>query len=401
MKILVFNCGSSSIKYQLFDMPESRVLAKGAIERIGEEVSTASQQTDRGTLELEKHLSSHKEGLELATELLIDRDKGALASLAEIGACGHRIVHGGEAFTGSVIINEELEQVVEEFCDLAPLHNPPNLSGVRAARRLLGQAPQVACFDTAFHQSIPETAYLYALPNEFYEKHRVRRYGFHGTSHKYVTARAAALLGKALAEVKVITCHLGNGCSITAVRNGRSVDTSMGFTPLQGVVMGTRAGDFDPAILFYLIRQGYTPDELDSMVNKKSGLLGISGSSNDMRDLEEKAGAGDRRATLALDMFAYSIKKYIGAYLAVLNGCQAVVFTGGIGEHRAAMRQRIIENMDCLGLALDEAKNLAGNGRESEVGLETAKIRIFVIPTDEERVIAAETYAVVTANDQD
>ncbi len=396
MKVLVFNCGSSSIKYQLFDMPEGKVAAKGLVQRIGEETSEAVQKAGSQQIEIKERVSDHRQGLELIQRMLTDPAKGAIKSLTEIGACGHRVVHGGERFTGSVKLNDELEKAIEEYFDLAPLHNPPNLTGIREAKRMLGNTPQVACFDTAFHQTIPQVAYLYALPYDMYEKMKIRRYGFHGTSHRYVARRAAALMGKDKYDADVITCHLGNGCSIAAVKGGKSIDTSMGLTPLEGVVMGTRSGDFDPAIIFHLVRKGYKPDELDKLLNKKAGLIGISGVSNDVRDLETKAAAGNDRAKLALDIFAYRIKKYIGTYMAVLNGCDAVVFTGGIGENGAAMRARILQNLEGIGIKLDPAKNQATVGKEGEIHASDSKVKVFVIPTDEEGAIARDTYAIAS-----
>lgn len=356
MKILVLNCGSSSIKYQLFDMPSGTVVARGSVQRIGEHGSEASQKGSRGEIKLVRDIANHDAALDLIVAMLVDAERGAVKSLDEIGACGHRVVHGGEAISGSVVIDARVEKIIEDHFELAPLHNPPNLTGIRSARRALGTTPQVACFDTAFHQTIPQSAFLYALPYEMYERHRVRRYGFHGTSHQYVATRAAELLGRARDEVNLITCHLGNGCSITAVRRGKSVDTSMGLTPLEGLMMGTRTGDLDPAIVFYLVRKGYTPEQLDSMFNKKSGLLGVSRISNDMRDLEGKAEA-DPRARLALDMFAYRVRKYVGAYLAALDGCDAVVMTGGVGENGDQMRAAVLGGLDHLGIELDAERN--------------------------------------------
>jgi len=393
MKVLVLNCGSSSIKFQLFQMPQGESLAKGLIERIGEAESRIEQTTTQGDLLLEQRVPDHGAGLSLMSSLLIHPQCGAITSLDEVNACGHRVVHGGESRSSS-IIDESLEKTIEDYSDLAPLHNPSNLTGIREARKLLPGVPHVACFDTAFHQTIPEQAYLYALPYEIQEKFRIRRYGFHGTSHKFVTQRAAELLGREQTEVNLITCHLGNGCSITAVKHGKSVDTSMGFTPLEGLVMGTRSGDFDPAILFYLLRKGFNEEELDAMVNKKSGLLGISGISNDLRDLEDKA-ANNARARLALEIFAYRVKKYIGSYLAVLNGCDALVFTGGIGENAVRMRSRILSNLEALGLILDEEKNAITTGVEGEIHSNSSRISIFVIPTNEELLIASETYNLV------
>ena len=395
MKILVFNCGSSSIKYQLFEMPDGKVITKGLVERIGEDNSKAFQKTSGNFIEIEKKVADHRQALDIIEKMLTDSEKGPIKSMSEIGACGHRVVHGGEAFTGSVIVNEELEKVIEQYSELAPLHNPPNLTGIRAARVIMGSVPQVACFDTAFHQSIPKVAYLYALPHEMYERYKVRRYGFHGTSHRFVARRAAELLGKDKYDVNLITCHLGNGCSITAVREGKSVDTSMGLTPLEGVVMGTRSGDVDPAVIFHLARKGYKLKELDTIFNKNSGLLGISGVSNDVRDLEKKAAEGYENSKLALDIFAYRIRKYIGAYMAVLNGCDAVVLTGGIGENGIAMRKRILENMENIGIRLDNDKNGAVAGREGEIHSRDSRVKLLVIPTDEEGAIARDTYEIV------
>lgn len=394
MKVLVFNCGSSSIKYQLFEMPAGARIAKGLVQRIGEDQSEAYQKAGDAELCFSKRIADHEQGLHVIREMLTDRERGPIRMLSEIGACGHRVVHGGETFTGSVNVDEQLEKVMEEYSDLAPLHNPPNLVGIREARKMFGGIPQVACFDTAFHQSIPRHAYLYALPYEMYQEHKIRRYGFHGTSHRYVARRAAAIMNRGKYDVDLITCHLGNGCSMTAVKSGKSVDTSMGLTPLEGLVMGTRTGDFDPAIVFYLIRKGYTAANLDAVFNKKSGLIGISGISNDVRDLEKRAKEGDSRAGLALEIFAYRIRKYIGAYLAVLNGCDCIVFTGGIGENGALMRKRILENMENLGIRIDGRKNEETVGREGEVQTADSRIKVFVIPTDEEAAIAHDTYII-------
>jgi acetate kinase len=395
MKVLVLNCGSSSIKYQLYDMPAGTVLAKGLIQRIGEPKSSGAQKAGDKGIGFERPILNHDEAIAAITQMLVDPERGAIQSMREIGACGHRVVHGGEAVSGSVIIDDRIEQVITDYCDLAPLHNPPNLIGIRAAKKILGTIPQVACFDTAFHQTIPETAYLYALPYELYEKFRVRKYGFHGTSHRYVAQRAATLLGKKPQELDAITCHLGNGCSMAAVKKGQCVDTSMGLTPLEGLVMGTRPGDFDPAIIFYLERKGYTCGDLDTLMNKKAGLIGISGISNDVRDLEEKAVAGNARAQLALDIFAYRIKKYIGAYLAALNGAECVIFTGGVGENGVPMRQRILSGLDGIGILLDQDRNRAARGCEAEIQAAGSKIKILVVPTDEEGSIARDTFQLV------
>jgi len=396
MKILVFNCGSSSIKYQLFDMPEGKVLAKGLIEKIGEQISRAKQQAGDKEIKIEKQIKNHDEALVLMKDMLTDKEKGAVKSLSEIEAAGHRVVHGGEDVSGSVVIDDKIISVIDRYCDLAPLHNPPNLTGIKAAINLLGKIPQVACFDTAFHQTLPQVAYMYALPYEIYEKFKVRKYGFHGTSHRYVARRAAEILKIDKYKLNAITCHLGNGCSMAAVKDGRSVDTTMGLTPLEGLVMGTRTGDFDPAVIFYLINKGYSAKDLDTMCNKKSGLLGISGISNDVRELEEKAKAGEKRAQLALDMFAYRIKKYIGAYIAVLNRVDCIIFTGGIGENGSIMRKRILENMDELGIKIDDSKNNEFfGGKEGDISKSDSKIKVLVVPTNEEKAIALDTYNLV------
>jgi acetate kinase len=378
-------------------MPEGKVIAKGLVEKIGETISKAKQTAGNKEIELEQVIKNHDEALLVMKQMLVDPEKGALKSMTEVEACGHRVVHGGEDASGSLKIDERVEKIIEQYSDLAPLHNPPNLTGIKAAKHLMPEVPQVACFDTAFHTTLPEKAYLYALPYEMYEKFKIRRYGFHGISHGYIVHRASMMLGKDIYKTNVITCHLGNGCSMSAVKDGKSIDTTMGLTPLEGLVMGTRTGDLDPAIIFYLIRKGYKSEELDSMFNKKSGLLGISGISNDVRDLEEKAKAGEKRAQLALDIFAYRVKKYIGAYLAVLNGTDAIILTGGIGENAIAMRKRICENMEALGIKIDDKMNkLATGGKEMEISTLDSKIKLLVIPTNEEAAIAADTYTIVT-----
>ena len=392
MKVLVINAGSSSVKYQLYEMPEEKVLAKGNLERIGETMSKLSHSYDGQVYTLEKKVPDHDTAMELILQTLVGDAGGVISDVSEIGAVGHRVVHGGEKFSGSVVITDEVVKSIEKFVDLAPLHNPPNLTGIRAAQHNLPHAIQVACFDTAFHATLPQTAYLYALPYELYEKYRVRRYGFHGTSHRYVARRAACLLGKGKDDVNIITCHLGNGCSMAAVKKGCSVDTSMGLTPLEGLVMGTRSGDLDPAILFYLADKGYSIQDLNALCNKKSGLLGISGRSNDMRNLRELAGAGDKRAQLAIDIFAYRIKKYIGAYTAVLGTVDAVVFTGGIGENGPDIRDRVCSDQMQIGIEIDPAKNEATLRKEGAISTPASRVKVFVIPTDEEAAIAKDTY---------
>ena len=392
MKVLVINTGSSSIKYQLYQMPEANVLAKGVVERIGEAESLLKTNGNGNTRETPVKAANHEDAMGLILGALVEDEDVTMADIAEIDAVGHRVVHGGEEFTGSVIIDEAVVGSLEKYADLAPLHNPPNLTGISAARAGLPNAVQVACFDTAFHTTIPKVAYIYALPYEIYEKYRVRRYGFHGTSHRYVARRAAALMGKGKYDVNVITCHLGNGCSITAVKNGKSIDTSMGLTPLEGLVMGTRSGDFDPAILFYLADKGYDIDSLNAMCNKESGLLGISGESNDMRNLTEAAAAGSQRARLAIDIFCYRIKKYIGMYAAVLGSLDAVVFTGGIGENAAGVRQQVCSGLGQVGIEIDADANSRTHGDEGVISADSSPVKVFVIPTDEEGAIAKDTY---------
>jgi len=392
MKILVFNCGSSSIKFKLFQMPDETVLAEGLLERVGSKDAFASLKTARGKTEINQAIVDYPSGFSVIKNMLLHPESGAIKSLDEVNACGHRVVHGGESFGGSMRIDQELLEGIEAVFELAPLHNPPNLTGIQQAQLIFGSIPQVACFDTAFHHSIPEVAYRYALPEKLYTEYHVRRYGFHGMSHQFVARQAAQMMGRHKYSVNLITCHLGNGSSIAAIRDGHSVDTSMGLTPLEGLVMGTRSGDLDPGILFYLNRKGYDTDSLDTLLNKQSGLLGVSGSSNDVRDLEVKADNGDDRAQLALEIFAYRIKKYIGAYMAVLNRVDAIVFTGGIGENGAAMRHRILSDMDQQGIIIDEMRNEVHVGVQGEIQGTTSRIKVLIIPTNEELAIARDTY---------
>ncbi|MCD6404924.1 MAG: acetate kinase [Planctomycetes bacterium] len=395
MLVLVINCGSSSIKYQLFNMTDESVMAKGLLEKIGEGDSALHHERNGQKISIEKPVAEHKAGLDLILKTLVDDDIGVIKDINEIKAVGHRVVHGGEEFVESCLITDEAIDAIERFSDLAPLHNPPNLMGIRAAMEEMPGVPQVAVFDTSFHQTMPPAAYTYALPWELYEKHRVRRYGFHGTSHRYVTIKAAEMLGKPLSETNVITCHLGNGCSITAVENGRSVDTTMGLTPLEGVVMGTRCGDIDPAITFYIAdADGLSLDEINTLYNKKSGLLGLSGVSNDMREVKAAADGGNERAILALKVYAYRIRKYIGAYKAVLGRVDAVVFTGGVGENATFMREMTAVNLDSLGIVLDKDKNRALAGKAGVVSAAGSPTQILVIPTNEEKMIAEDTMAI-------
>ncbi|HEY3324345.1 MAG TPA: acetate kinase [Planctomycetota bacterium] len=392
-KVLVLNCGSSSIKYQLFEMPSAEVLARGLIERIGEQLGSYKHKDAAGERSEKIKIPDHHAGLEILVKCLRN---GAVSDLSEIAAVGHRVVHGGEAFTGSVFVTPEVEKTIQDCADLAPLHNPPNLVGIRAAKKAFPDAPQVACFDTAFHTTLPPVAYMYALPHELYEKYRIRRYGFHGTSHRYVARRAAEMLGKHKYAVNVITCHLGNGCSMAAVAAGKSVDTSMGLTPLEGLVMGTRSGDIDPAIIFYLAEKPEFKNlaAINGTLNKKSGLLGVSGTSNDMRTLEQAALSGDKRAALAREIFAYRIRKYIGAYAAVLPKLDAIVFTGGIGENDPDARAQSIAGLSAnFGIAIDPAKNAkAIRGVEADIATADSRAHVMVIPTNEEKAIAADTY---------
>lgn len=379
-------------------MPQDKVLSRGLLGKIGEEKSLLTHQGPGPTIESEVPVANHEEGLGLIMETLVDEKAGVITNVSQIKAVGHRVVHGGEGFSKSVRITEEVLKIIEQYADLAPLHNPPNLAGIKAAESLLPDVVQVAAFDTAFHQTLPEEAYMYALPYDLYEKFKLRRYGFHGTSHRFVARRAAEIMGRRKEEVNIITCHLGNGCSITAIRGGKSVDTSMGLTPLEGLVMGTRSGDVDPAVIFYLAeRHGMSMAEINTLLNKKSGLLGVSGLSNDMRNVAEEAAKGEKRAKLALDIFCYRIKKYLGAYTAVLGRLDALVFTGGIGENAFYIRQKTLENLDCLGIRLDLDKNADNSNKERVISSDRAQVTVFVIPTNEEVRIAYDTYEIAAS----
>ena len=397
MNILVLNCGSSSIKYQLFEMPARTRLAKGLIERIGEGQADIVFEDERGKHQENIRAANHDDGIAAILDRLVSGSRLGNSGQPAIAAVGHRVVHGGEEFRAAVVIDDSVLAAIEKVSRFAPLHNPPNVAGIRGARQVLPDAPQVACFDTAFHATIPQVAHIYALPYELYERLGVRRYGFHGISHHYVMQRAGAMLGINEAKLNCITCHLGNGCSVTAIRNGQSVDTSMGLTPLEGLVMGTRCGDIDPAILFYLADNGYDVQELNELCNKKSGLLGVSGLSNDMRSLVEAAENGNERARLAIGLFCYRLKKYIGAYWASLGRVDAIVFTGGIGENAAAIREQVCAGLEPLGITIEAQANLAASGHESRVSADNSQVKLLVIPTDEEGAIAAETYRLATA----
>ncbi len=397
MKVLVLNCGSSSIKYQLFDMPQRKLLAKGLVERIGDAQAAMIHQEGADRQRPPIAAADHEQAMSAILAKLMHSDGKTAPTTEPIGAVGHRVVHGGEAFTGSVLIDDAVIATIEKTAQLAPLHNPPNLTGIRAAMHALPDAPQVACFDTAFHATIPQVAYMYALPYELYEKLGVRRYGFHGTSHRYVARRAAEMLGRHKYGINCITCHLGNGSSIAAVRQGHSVDTSMGLTPLEGLIMGTRCGDIDPAILFHLAQNGYDLKTLNDLCNKKSGVLGVSGCSNDMRTLVEEASAGHNRAQLAIDMFCYRVKKYVGSYYAVLGRVDALIFTGGIGENASLVREKICDGLDSLGIKLDRQLNAQSSNEARRIDVQDGGVAVLVIPTDEEGVIAADTYQLATA----
>ena len=394
MKILVINTGSSSLKYQLIDMKNEKVLAKGLCDRIGLGGSFIKQTTNNGgELKKETELKNHNEAITKTISLLTD--SGVIRSMDEITAVGHRVVHGGEKFCKSALIDEEVIKAIEECIILAPLHNGPNMIGIKACREILPNVPMVAVFDTAFHQTMPEKAYIYALPYSFYEEKGIRRYGFHGTSHKYVAQRAAAFLNKPFDTLKIVTCHLGNGSSICAVKNGAAVDTSMGYTPLEGVAMGTRCGSIDPAIVTGLIEHdNYDAAMLNELLNKKSGVLGISGISSDFRDLDEAAKGGCDRAELALNVFSYQVKKYIGAYAAAMGGLDVLVFTAGIGENNGDVRKRIVEDLEFLGVEIDYEKNNA-RGIEIDISKPNAKVRTLIIPTNEELAIARETVSLL------
>lgn len=397
MKVLVVNSGSSSIKYQLFDMTNEEVLAKGLVERIGLEGSLiAHQPAGKNKYVLETKIPTHEIGIKLVVEALLDKDHGVIESMEEINAVGHRAVHGGE-IAESVLITEEIKEEFKKLFNLAPLHNPPGLMGMNACEKLMPGIPQVAVFDTAFHQTMPPSAYTYALPKELCKKHKIRRYGFHGTSHKFVTQRAAEVAGVMLNNSKMITCHLGNGASITAVKNGKSVDTSMGLTPLEGLVMGTRCGIIDPAIVPFLMdMENLTTDEISNLMNKKSGVLGISGISSDFRDLEAAAAQGNKDAQLAIEVYVHYVKKLIGSYAAVLNGVDVLVFTAGLGENSWDIREKVCDNMDYLGIKIDKEANKI-RGQEKVVSASDSKVKVVVIPTNEELMIARDTKEVVEA----
>lgn len=396
MNILVINCGSSSLKYQLIDMDGEHVLGKGLVERIGIEGSIIKHKTTgKDEVEIKEDMKDHKRALELVLDVIVGEENGAIGSMDEISAVGHRVVHGGEEFSESAIINDQVMETIEECIALAPLHNPPNIMGIEACKELMPNVPMVAVFDTAFHQTIPMENYIYPLPYEFYEKHQIRRYGFHGTSHKYVSLRAAEILGKDIEDLNIVTCHLGNGSSITAVKGGKSIDTSMGFTPLEGLPMGTRSGDIDPAIIpFIMNKEGIDLDQVNDLLNKQSGVLGISGVSSDFRDLEIAAEEGNERAALALDVFCTSAKKYIAAYAAQMSKIDVLVFTAGIGENSSLVREKICQGLEFLNIEVDEELNQV-RGEEATISKESKGVKVLVIPTNEELMIARDTLDLV------
>ncbi|OEU52235.1 MAG: acetate kinase [Desulfobacterales bacterium S3730MH5] len=396
MKILVINTGSSSIKYELFDVDHHRVLAGGLAEKIGEESSVLTHEralaNGESIKKVEKRLiADHHEGLNRIVDLLVDPEHGVITDKTEVSAVGHRVVHGGETFHSTTIIDEKVIAAIKENIPLAPLHNPPNLTGIEVAGSIFPDAPQVAVFDTAFHQTIPSHAFLYAIPYEMYERYKVRRYGFHGTSHAYVSEQAAEYLGRPLTELNLITLHIGNGASMAAIRNGKSVDTTMGMTPLAGLVMGTRSGDLDPALPFFMGDNiGMSLQEIDGLFNKESGLKGLCGT-NDMREVIENMEKGDKRAAVALDVYAYRIKKYIGAYFAALGSVDAIIFTAGVGEHAPLIREKSCEGLSRLGIEIDTKKNAAPGSGTREINTPNSEVKVLVIPTNEELKIARET----------
>jgi len=392
MKVLVINCGSSSLKYQVMDMTGESLMAKGLVERIGIEGSVLThEKIGQEKFVLETPMADHKDAIGHVLAALQDPEHGVLKSMDDLGAVGHRVVHAGEKYTSSVLITDDVIEALEECVDLAPLHNPPNLLGIAACKELMPNTPMVGVFDTAFHQTMPPESYIYAIPYEYYEKYGIRRYGFHGTSHRYVAERAAAMMGKNLDEMKIITCHLGNGASVSAIKRGKCVDTSMGLTPLEGLVMGTRSGDIDPTIVSYITNREKidVSDTLD-ILNKKSGVLGVSGVSSDFRDLENAAQDGNERAQLAMKVFAHKVRFYIGAYIAEMNGIDALVFTAGLGENSIEMRDVICHDMGNLGIKMDLVKNKV-RGKESVISRDDSPVKILLIPTNEELVIARDT----------
>ena len=397
MKILVLNCGSSSIKYKLYDMDDESVLAQGGVERIGIEGAFLKLTLPNGEKKQIMHdMPDHKEGVNFVFQTLLDPELGAISSLDEIDAVGHRIVQGGDLFEKSCLVDQKVEEGIESLCDLAPVRNAGHLKGIRAVDHLMPNVPQVTVFDNAFHSTMPAYAYLYAVPYEIYEKYHVRRYGFHGTSHRYVSHRVAEIMGRDIRDLKIITCHIGNGASVAAIKDGKVMDTSMGLTPLAGVMMGSRSGDIDASAVTYIMdKLGKTPQQMADYLNKESGVLGISGISSDMRDVEAAAKEGNERAKLALQMYAYRIKKYIGAYAAAMGGVDVIVWTAGVGENQTGTRADACEGLEFLGIEIDREKNAAVRSREELISTPESKVKVYVVPTDEEIVIARDTMELV------
>lgn len=397
MKILVINCGSSSLKYQLIDMSNNGVLAQGLVERIGIDGILTQKVDGREKYVVETDLKDHQIAIDLVLKTLIDEKQGVIKSMDEISAVGHRVVHGGEKYSESVLVTDEVLESLQELIKLAPLHNPANIIGIKACQALMPNTPMVAVFDTAFHQTMPQKAFMYPVPYECYEEDHIRRYGFHGTSHKYVSGEVAKWMNKDISDLKIITCHLGNGVSVTAVNGGKSIDTTMGFTPLDGIIMGSRSGSIDPAIVTFLQKEkGYSADEVNDILNKKSGVLGVSGIGTDFRDIRAAAEKNNERALLTMDIYGYQIKKQIGAYAAAMGGLDAVVFTAGIGEHAPEVRIRALTNMEFLGINIDSAKNDNQNiGDGMEISTPDSKVKLYVIPTNEELMIAEETLGLI------
>ena len=395
MKILVVNCGSSSIKYQLIDMENENLMAKGYLEKIGLPDSFLTHTVNGEKHKIEQEVKNHEEGIQLVLQQLTHPEYGVIKSLDEIGAVGHRVVHGGEKFSSSVLITDDVINTMRECIPLAPLHNPAGITGIEACQKVLPNVPMVGVFDTAFHQTLPKKAYLYAIPYEYYEKYGIRKYGFHGTSHRFVSQRVAEVMNKPVEDLKIITCHLGQGASLCAVDGGKSVDTSMGLTPLAGVPMGTRSGDIDPSIVTFLMKnENLTPDQMDTILNKKSGKLGVSGISFDDRDIEKAAAEGNERAKLAIDTFAYQVIGYIGRFAAQMNGVDVITFAGGVGENGIEVRKEICDSLAFLGVKIDEEKNNC-RGKEVEISTPDSKVKVFVIPTNEELMIARDTMEIV------
>ena len=396
MKTLVINCGSSSLKYQLIDMSTEECMVQGLVERIGIEGSVLTQKVEgKDKYVINTDIKNHKDAIKLVLEALVDPVHGVIKSMDEISAVGHRVVHGGEKYSDSVLINDEVLQSIKDCIVLAPLHNPPNIIGIEACKELMPNTPMVAVFDTAFHQTMPKHSYICPLPYDLYEKYGIRKYGFHGTSHKYVSNKVAEAMGKDIKDLKIVTCHLGNGCSLAAVKNGKSVDTSMGFTPLAGVMMGTRSGSIDPSVISFLIEEhGYTIEEIDELLNKKSGVLGISGVSSDFRDVLAAGEAGNERAKLALEIFYYKVRTQIAAYAGAMGGIDVIVFTAGIGENSSITRKEILKGLEFFGFAVNEENNEI-RGKIQEVSTEDSRVKVYVVPTNEELMIARDTAKLV------